>query len=354
MTSNEIEKAVSELLDDKIERVSVESAIVLHRLFDKKDGRYFFEKWLEERPQQEVLLDGVDFEQMYCYVASKISEKRVNNRFYRFVFWYQRIAAVLIIPLVISAVALLFNIYNQSSDLKKELSDIINLAPTNNMYIGMEYLSPPGARLNITLSDSTQVCLNGNSRLLVSKTFGKTDRIVRVEGEAFFSVAPDTNRRFIVKAGAVDVIALGTSFYVKAYPSDNKIETVLLTGKVSIETPRKTAAEDGSLLLYPNQKYVYYKNIDNHELAKEVRVRKYKAWTNGELIFEDESMAQIINRLENFYNVQIEVKNDEINTYRFTASLKDCSLEQIMEYFKMSSPIDYSIDKNKVILNTIY
>ena len=359
MTTDKIEKAISELLDDNIERISVESITVLHCLFDKEDGKNVFERWLNERPQQEVSLSGIDFDQMYSYVQQRIADSPQNvndrwgtGRFNRFVFVFQRIAAVLIIPLIISASVLLFNVYSQSSHFEKELYNIINLE-SENLHLGMEYLSPPGARLNIILPDSSQVCLNGNSRLLLSKTFNNKDRIVRVEGEAFFSVAPDSSKRFIVKAGDVDVTALGTSFYIKAYPSDNRVETVLLTGKVAIDTPDRKAKE-GSLFLYPNQKHIYYKTIGRHEPVKEVRVRKYKAWTDGELIFEDESMAQIIDRLENFYNVKIDVKNSEINTYRFTASLKNCSLEQIMEYFKMSSPIDYVIDKNRVILSSIY
>ena len=337
ITTDKIEKAISELLDDNIERISVESITVLHCLFDKEDGKNVFERWLNERPQQEVSLSGIDFDQMYSYVQQRIADSPQNvndrwgtGRFNRLVFVFQRIAAVLIIPLIISASVLLFNIYSQSSHFEKELYNIINLE-SENLHLGMEDLSPPGARLNIILPDSSQVCLNGNSRLLLSKTFNNKDRIVRVEGEAFFSVAPDSSKRFIVKAGDVDVTALGTSFYIKAYPSDNRVETVLLTGK-----------------------HIYYKTIGRHEPVKEVRVRKYKAWTDGELIFEDESMAQIIDRLENFYNVEIDVKNSEINTYRFTASLKNCSLEQIMEYFKMSSPIDYVIDKNRVILSSIY
>lgn len=362
MLNTRIEHAIDELLDENLETISEDSMEILHYLFDDENGWYLFDKWVQERPEQNIIIKNVDFDQMYEVVSNKItmmnlSEQQRDRRqkihlvSKSVIGWFQRVAAILIVPLILGAAMLMFSLQERSRLLQEELCNVINLNPAEAMSAGIEYLSPPGARLNITLPDSTEVCLNGNSRLIVSKMFGIKDRVVRIEGEALFSVAADTTKQFVVKADNIDVTALGTSFYIRAYPADNRVETVLLTGKVSIDTPRN--AQDGeSILLYPNQKYVYYKDVKNDELAKGIRVKKYEAWTVGELIFEDESMAQIISRLESFYNVKIDVLNKEIYTYRFTASIKDCSLEQIMEYLKLSSPIDYKIEKNHIILNT--
>lgn len=352
--NSRISQAISALLNESIENIPAEYIDILHYLFDNEDGRRVFEKWAKEIPQEDIPIDNVDFEQMYLCVKEHISKERKSTSIKKFYTRLQRIAAILLIPLIVGASAVFYNLHKQAGSLKSELSAITAIDQTNSQAIGMEYLSPPGARLNIILPDSSQVCLNGNSRLLVSKAFGINNRTVRIEGEAFFSVMPDKKKSFTVKAGDVDVTALGTSFYVKAYPSDNKIETVLITGKVSIETP-ENAIKGDSLLLFPNQRHIYYKNNPTEEkIAKDIKVKKYQAWTKGELIFEDESMEQIIERLKNFYNIDITVLNSEINTYRFTASLSNCSMEQIMEYLKMSSPIDYTMDKNKnrIILHT--
>lgn len=349
-----ISKAISALLNESIENIPAEYVDILHYLFDDENGRHLFEKWAKEMPQEDIPVDNVDFEQMYLYVKDHIYKDRKDSFIKRLYTGFQRIAAILLIPFLIGAGVLFYSLHKQTGSLKEELSEIMAIDQTNYRAAGMEYLSPPGARLNIILPDSSQVCLNGNSRLLVSKAFGIDNRSVRIEGEAFFTVMPHKEKSFTVKAGNVDVTALGTSFYIKAYPSDNKIETVLLTGKVAIETP-ENAINGDSVLLYPNQKHIYYRNDPLAEkVAKDIKVKKYQAWTKGELIFEDESMEQIIERLENFYNIKIDVLNNEINTYRFTASLSNCSMEQIMEYLKMSSPIDYTIDKNKnrIILHT--
>lgn len=352
-----ISKAIEELLDADIQTISAESKEVLYCLFETDGGRELFDKWLQESPPvMDVDISTVNFEQIYNNIANHLykeeQEKNRKNIVEKFVVGYQKIAAALIVPLIIGAAVLVYYLSNQVSVLELDLDAIANLEQTTSGVINVEYRSPAGSRLDIILPDSTEVCLNGNSKLTVSKLFGIEDRVVRVDGEAYFSVAPDKNKKFVVKAGDLDIVALGTSFYLKAYSDENSVETVLLTGKIAIELPDQTKS-DSSILLYPNQKYIYYKNSKEEEFLKGINVEKYKVWTDGELIFEDESIEQIIERLERFYNVDIEIVDKDILLYRFTASLNNCSLEQILQYMKLSSPIDYEIDRNSVRLFTI-
>lgn len=353
-----IDKAIEELLDES-KSISEESKQTLFYLFEDKQGKELLYKWVAEHSEDVVHNSEIEvsqqmLERMYGNIRNKIaSDKNINSFFIRnrFIEGFQKVAAVLIVPLLLGAAAIIFHYSSSSSKLAGKLESINNYDIGNAQAVSLKYVSPAGSRLKLLLSDSTEVTLNGNSTLTVSRTFGKNDRCVSLVGEGYFDVAKDTTRTFIVSAGGMEVAALGTSFYVKAYPDENIIETVLISGKISVSAPEMKGEE--KMVLLPNQKYRYNKASEATAFDKNISTRKYKVWKDGELVFEDESMSQIINRLEHFYNVDITVEDQEIYSYRFTASLDNCSCDQIMEYIKLSSPIDYKIDKNRITLFTI-
>lgn len=342
-----IENAIKVLLDEKVEILSAEVKETLSFLFETEEGKKYFDDWIQNNSGNTGDISGVDFEKMYSKISGhvKVSERKplFSSVFIR---KFQKIAALLIMPLLIGAAIFLYYSQKSNKQLSTELSAIANYEPSKVLPINLEYVSPPGARLKILLSDSTEVCLNGNSKLLVSRDFGRKERRVKLDGEALFEVRRNESQKFIVDAGEIDVVALGTSFYVQAYTSEKTIETVLLSGKVAIEY------NEQQIILEPNQKHTYIKDNNKDKLNKNIETKRYKAWTEGELIFENDSMEEIIKRLEHFYNVKIIIENPEIYSYGFTASLVNCSIEQIMEYIKLSSPITYKINKNEIRLNS--
>ncbi|MFA5848394.1 MAG: FecR family protein [Bacteroidales bacterium] len=342
-----IENAIRELLDDKLEVLSSEVKETLSFLFNTEEGKECFNDWFQSNSINSEEISGVDFEKMYSKISGHVNIN-VRKPVFPVVFMrkFQKIAALFIIPLVIGAVTFLYYSQKSNRELSNELAAITNYDTYKVLPLNLEYVSPPGARLKILLTDSTEVCLNGNSRLFVSRDFGRNERRVKLDGEAFFDVRRNEKQKFIVDAGAIDVIALGTSFYVQAYPSEKTIEAVLLRGKVAVEY------NEQQIILEPNQKYTYIKENNKENLSKNIETKRYKAWTDGELIFENDTMEEIIRRLEHFYNVTIVVENPEIYSYGFTASLANCSIEQIMEYMKLSSPIDYKVIKNEIRLSS--
>jgi ferric-dicitrate binding protein FerR (iron transport regulator) len=348
-----IENAIRQLLDEKVEILSAEVKETLFFLFDTEEGKECFNDWIQNNSLNSdefnhVDISGVDFEQIYSKINGQVKISGRKPVFSTvFIKKFQKIAAIFLIPLVICAVAVLYYSQRSNRQLSNELAAITNYDTDKVLPLNLEYVSPPGARLKILLTDSTEVCLNGNSKLYVSRDFGRKERKVKLDGEAFFNVRRNENQKFVVDAGAIDVIALGTSFYVQAYPSEKTIEAVLLSGKVVIE------CNERQIILQPNQKYTYVKENYREKLIKNIETKRYKAWTDGELIFDNDRMEEIIRRLEHFYNVKIIVEDSEIYSYGFTASLANCSIEQIMEYIKFSSPIEYKINKNEIRLSSI-
>lgn len=356
-----IENAIRQLLDENVEILTPEVKKTLFFLFETEEGRECFNDWVQNKTFNSDELNQrdiseVDFEKMYSKISGHVKaceRKQIISTV--FIRKFQKIAAVLIIPFVIGTSVFLYYSQKSNRELSSELTAITNYDVNKVFPLNLEYVSPPGARLKILLTDSTEVCLNGNSKLYVSRDFGRKERRVKLDGEAYFDVRRNENQKFVVDAGAIDVIALGTSFYVQAYPSEKTIEAVLLSGKVAIELNKSSDKQDTSpqIILQPNQKYTYVKDSNNEKLSKNIETKRYKAWTDGELIFENDTIEEIIRRLEHFYNVKIIVENNEIFTYGFTATLSNCSIEQIMEYMKLSSPIDYKINKNEIRLSSI-
>ncbi len=348
-----IDEAIRELLDSNIEIPSESARKTLGFLFDTEEGKDAFDKWMAEHENDRILsgTENIDFQKLYSRISNHIKSSNDNRRHIGSILSaVSKVAAILLVPVVIGASILIYHYDKQSDDLSDKLASIENYDSDNILPVKLNYSSPAGSRLKIELSDGTKVCLNGNSKLSISRVFGMEERRVRLEGEALFDVAKDSLKRFVVEAGNINVTALGTSFYVMAYPDESEIETVLLSGRISIETADSPGE---AYLLEPNQKYTYKKKISNETIDKVIETKKYHAWTDGELIFENEPMANMIKRLEHYYNVDIVVTDSEIYTYSFTASLDNCSVEQILEYLKYSSPINYSIDKNIITLSRI-
>lgn len=217
--------------------------------------------------------------------------------------------------------------------------------------IGLEYYSPAGSQVKITLADSSIVTLNGDSRITLFKSFNSENRYLKLEGEAHFDVAKNDTLGFVVNAGGINVVALGTAFYVKAYPNEKTVETVLLEGMVGVCKDGEEVSENYNHILKPNDRYVYTKESGKEALRMEEQTKPYEAWTYGELIFNDTPMEEIINKLEHFYGVEIIVKNKKIYSYHLTATWKNKSISQIMELLKYSSPVVYEISQDIVTID---
>ncbi|NJK94613.1 MAG: hypothetical protein HC905_06530 [Bacteroidales bacterium] len=155
-------------------------------------------------------------------VLGKITEKSNKKSFY---FYIQRVAAILLIPLILAG--FLLGRYSENK-------------AYNSSVIYNEVYAPAGTRSSLTLADGTRVWLNSGSKLRYPDKFGKGNRLVYLTGEAFFEVESDINKPFIVKTPSVSVRATGTRFNVEAYSSDAEIQVSLLTGKVSVHRGQLT------------------------------------------------------------------------------------------------------------------
>ncbi|WNH09508.1 FecR family protein [Thalassobellus suaedae] len=207
---------------------------------------------------------------------------------------------------------------------------------------------PYGKRFEVLLSDGTHVHLNaGTSLKYPVKFLAGQNRQVYLKGEAFFSVAKDTKHPFIVNSGALNVQVLGTQFNVSSYPEDSETDVVLVEGSVSLYSKVNV---NNNVLLKPGFKGSYSKqniSISTNPVITSV----YTSWIDGGLVFRNMTFNNILKKMERHYNVKITANNIELANEKFNASFRNEPIEKILEYFKITYNINYTIENNKILIN---
>ncbi len=229
-----------------------------------------------------------------------------------------------------------------------------------------------GKRIHALLPDGSNVWLNSGSTISYSEKFNQQDkREVTLNGEAFFDVKHDVKHPFIVHAGKLSVVVLGTAFNVKAYSADSFVETTLIRGKVVIDNAAKPGA---NIVLYPNEKVIIQtgKAIANtgttpereQTSSKELMAFKYDkkavvpevsdgaivetSWVSNRLIFKKENFTDLALQLERWYDVKIIFDNDKYQKTQFTGSFKDQDIKEVMKALKLIGSFHYTINDNLI------
>lgn len=185
--------------------------------------------------------------------------------------------------------------------------DAVNPSDAGSIAEQIEYReirTEKGQRTRILLSDGSVIHLNGDSYLKIPKTFRENVRTVYLEGEAFFEIHKEENITFQVITAESVATVLGTKFNVLSYPEDDEVTVVVAEGKVSLGYLHKPELD--SIVITENQKGVIgygraptLTDVDNLLI--------YNGWMNGELIFEQEPILQMIHKLERWYGIDIEL-----------------------------------------------
>jgi len=183
-----------------------------------------------------------------------------------------------------------------------------------------QVIVPYGKNTSIVLSDGTRAFLNAGSRLIYPSRFTRKTREVYLFGEAFFEVAHNQDKPFIVKTNDIDVEVLGTKFNLSVYPSDKFIETVLVEGKVRIsENGHRLLNKE--YILQPNQRAAYNRDSEETEISN-VDVEHYVSWHKGYLNFESLELNRVIKKLERYYNIKIVLNDPMLGLQKISGKLK--------------------------------
>lgn len=227
-----------------------------------------------------------------------------------------------------------------------------------------------GIRKQITLPDGTLVWLNADSKLSFDLNMKEKDeRSVTLSGEAFFEVAHDKKHPFVVHTDKMSVKVLGTAFNIKAYPTEKKAETTLIRGSVELyvngKTPQKFVLkpsekfvlEDKEIqavktkMLHPDEgRILLLENIDPIIMGNKSYIEE-TSWTENRLVFNNETFLELAPKLERWFNVRIQIKDERIKQYRFTGIFTKETMNQALSAMQLTQPFHFKLKNHDVIIS---
>ena len=185
---------------------------------------------------------------------------------------------------------------------KRQAEDISSSSEEVGRVASLSLITPRGGEFRITLEDGTEVWLNAQSQLVYPETFSKTERRVKVEGEAYFKVARDEEKPFLVETDGQLVRVLGTEFNVRSYAEDDAVQTTLVSGSIAMQP---LGAGEAQLQLTPGHQALFDKTA--HDISvRSVDTEVVTSWKDGKFVFENQTLRQIMLTLSRWYDFDYE------------------------------------------------
>jgi ferric-dicitrate binding protein FerR (iron transport regulator) len=260
------------------------------------------------------------------YLSEKVRKMSRQSLIYK-------IAAILAFPVALAIGWYVFGESEKSVQLTEQLYEIS---------------SPKGHVSKATLPDGTEVWINTNSSIVYdASSFNNNKREIQLKGEAYFEVTSGEEMPFTVVTPHANVKVTGTSFNVNAYPSSPLFETVLAEGKIELQLK---SGNTESLTVKPNQR-VIFNSINKKFDVQQVEAEMFTAWRNGEIIFKDATLSDLIKELERIYDIQFHTQPANLGELRFRGMFSyNNNLIEALEKIKRTSNVNYYIENKEVWL----
>ncbi|SOD18216.1 FecR family protein [Pedobacter xixiisoli] len=214
----------------------------------------------------------------------------------------------------------------------------------SNTVVETVFAVDKGSKSKTILPDGTEVWLNSATKLIVNRNFGKKDRRIKLEGEAFFDVAHDNEKPFIVETSALDVKVHGTSFNLSCYPKE---ETRVALFKGSVEL---LSVNGKSVMMKPDDVIAYRAETGKFRVMNETLEKEY-AWRDSKIIFRNEKFEQIASRLERLFDVDISVMNKDIMSKKFTGDfVQNEPLPEILGIMSKVGGFSFKIKGRQIVI----
>lgn len=201
-------------------------------------------------------------------------------------------------------------------------------------------------RGNITLSDGTRVTLNAESKIILPDVFKSDKRVITLEGQAFFDVAHNPERPFIIHTDKAVVQVLGTSLDIRSYPEDEKVQVVVKDGRVSFKSNKECVDEDA--LLTAGERGELDISNDRITTSKVDDLDLFLSWTKGYLKFKNAPMNRVAKELERKYDIEVTFEQQNLKDLRLTAELKGRTIQHNMDVIATSLGMEYKMDQQLI------
>lgn len=218
------------------------------------------------------------------------------------------------------------------------LKDTTDPAKMQTMFV------PAGQRAELTLTDGTKVWLNAKTTFTFPNKFTANSRNVILDGEGYFDVTKNTDKPFIVETKEYNIKVLGTEFNVTAYSGSSSFETSLLKGAVEVFSPVKGI----KVSLEPHMRI--YK--ENGMLKKDtIQHDNYFLWKEGLICFYDEPVGKILEKLQLYYDIKIDVQNKSLLKNRYSGKFRTKDgVEHVLKVLKLNNKFSYEKDNDRNLI----
>ncbi|WP_163715676.1 FecR family protein [Mangrovibacterium lignilyticum] len=204
---------------------------------------------------------------------------------------------------------------------------------------------PRGGEYALTLPDGTHVWMNSESSIRYPIKFGENERRVEIQGQAFFEVAHNEEKPFLVWSGNQQIQVLGTQFDLKAYQNDETITTTLVRGSVRIRLKNDPEVQE---TLAPNEQCTFNKT-DNSLNKRVVETLPFVSWRNGRLVFENEELGEIMKTLGRWYDFDVVFASEKTKHIRFTGTLKRYDkIDKVLNKIAKTNEIRINVNENRI------
>ncbi len=262
--------------------------------------------------------ESVDTEAALEKMHARIRASRRSRAFRRIA----NVAAVLLLPAFIAAGYFAFEYFHVDE------SEYVEMKTT------------AGMTASVTLPDGSTVWLNSNSSLRYPSRFNGGVREVSLDGEGYFKVSADTDRKFIVHTEAMQVEVFGTEFNVDAYRAkDRDVRTTLVSGKVQVryDDARKNSHV---VKMAPGQMLSF--NPDTRGMMiSEVNHSVVSSWKDGRIVLQNTTLEDALRMIENRYHVKFDIENVELLDNRYTGQFTGQRLDVVLEHFRRTTDMRF-------------
>lgn len=232
----------------------------------------------------------------------------------------------------------------------KWLSDTHSINNNNSALAYMIYTTHAGERKVLELADGSSIILNSNSTLKIPSDFNQEKRTLQLTGEAFFDVAKNKNKPFIVSSKNIAVEALGTSFKVRSYDFDPAMRVALVEGKVRIENTTKDKRSTETLL--PGEQVRIHSpsgkmNKEKFDIGREMD------WKENKLVFKDASLSQIAAQLEYWYGLKVNLAISAPRKISFNGEFINGDLDRVLTAITYVNKLNYTVEHKQITITSV-
>lgn len=295
---------------------------------------------IKKRIFNEIEEGANNTQQMPLARNKSFQRKRHTGTFYRTTQFWWKAAAVILVTVTAAIGAYYYNSLNSVTTSTKQTEWITQTVPN-------------GQKVSFYFSDGTFIKLNSGSTLRYPKHFAGKYREVYLKGEAFFSVAENELKPFLVHSGGVITRDLGTKFNINAYPDQNNVQVAVAEGKVAVsvnDTNSTKATHPQKVVLTKNQWVGYHE--DTSILHKEkANIGNMIAWKDHVLVFDNKTLSQVSRMLERWYGVKVKIKGHDLKNVVFKGKYDAKSLEKVLDSIQFILGIHYTMHDSVVTIS---